>query len=99
LIENADDELARIHDRRDRKFDGDDLGKVFTIAVFDGIDHRLAHGHANPVDRIIVQASKLPDPVTDDLCEVHHVELAVDLKSDGAAAFQHAESTRPRRRQ
>jgi hypothetical protein len=53
---------------------------------------------ANPVDGIVVQSSKLTNPVADDLHEVHHVELAVDLQSDGAAAFQHAGGTRQRRR-
>ena len=63
---------------------------ILAVAVLDGVDHRLAHRDADPVDGVLVQAGQLPDAIADDLHEVHHVEDAVDLQPDGAAAGQHA---------
>ena len=40
---------------------------------------------------VLVQAGHLADVIADDLHEIQHVEIAVDLDSDGAAARQHAD--------
>src|SRR5262249_7286635 len=96
LIDDADDKLVRFGNGRHRELDGDDLAVVFTVAVFDGVDDRFAHGDADPVHRVLVEAGQLSDAIADHLDEVHHVEVAVDLKSNGAASFQHSGSNRLR---
>ena len=98
LVEDADDQLARIGGRRERELDGHQLAVVLAVAVLDGVDDRLADGDADPVDRVLVQAGELADAVADDLDEVQHVEVAVDLQPDGAAARQHAGVAPPARR-
>ena len=65
---------------------------IFAVAVLDRVDDGLAHGDADPVDRVLVEAGQLAHAVAEDLHEVHHVEVAVDLQADGTAAGQHAES-------
>ena len=92
LIEHADDQLARLGGRRQRELDGDQLAVVLAVAVLDGVDDRLAHGDADPVDRVLVQARELPDAIADHLDEIQHVEIAVNLEPDRAAAGQHAGS-------
>ena len=77
-------------DRRERELDGHELRGVFAVAVLDGVDDRLAHGDANPVDRVLVEAGELRHAVADHLDEVQHVEVTVDLQLDRAAACQHA---------
>ena len=77
-------------DRGERELDGHQLAGILAVAVLDGVDDRLAHSDADPVDGVLVQAGQLADAVADDLHEVHHVEVAVDLHADGAAAGQHA---------
>ena len=87
---DPDHELARIGDRRERELDRHELAVVLAVAVLDGVDDRLAHRDADPVDRVLVQAGELTDAVAHDLDEVQHLEVTVDLESDGAAARQHA---------
>ena len=82
-------------DRREGELDGHELAVVFAVAVLDGVDHRLADGDADPVDRVLVEAGELADAVADDLDEVQHLEVAVDLQADGAAARQHAARAMP----
>ena len=50
---------------------------------------------ATPIQwtRVLVEAGHLADAIADDLDEVQHVEVAVDLKPDGTAACQHADVT------
>ena len=57
--------------------------------MLDGIDHRLADGNAHPVHRLVVEARQPTEVIADDLHEVHHFEIAVDLQTDRTAAAQH----------
>ena len=66
---------------------------MLPVAVLDGVDHRLADRDADPVDAVLVEAGDLADVVADDLDEVQHLEVAVDLNPDRAAACQHADVT------
>ena len=97
LIEDPHDQLVRVGRRRQRELDGDELAVVLAVAVLDGVDDRLADRDADPVDRVLVQAGELPHAVADDLDEVQHLEVAVDLEPDGAAARQHAGRSNPAR--
>ena len=83
--------------RRERELHRHQLAVVFAVAVLDRVDDRLAHRHADPVDGVFVHAGELADAVADDLHEVDHVEVAVDLQADGAAAGQHAGTRSPAR--
>ena len=76
--------------RSERELDGHELPGVFAVAVLDGVDDRFADGNADPVDRVLVEAAELRHAVADHLDEVQHVEVAVNLQSDRAAARQHA---------
>src|SRR5262249_28511418 len=66
---------------------------ILAVAVLDRVDDRLAHGDANPVDRVLVELRELADAVAHHLDEIDHLELAVDLETDGSAACQHAASS------
>ena len=61
------------------------LRPVVLVAVLDGVDHRLAHRDAHPVERVLVEARHLADVVADDLDEVEHVEGAAELEADRVA--------------
>jgi hypothetical protein len=45
------------------------------------------------VDAVLIQAGHLTDVIADDLDEVQHVEIAVDLNPDRTTACQHADVT------
>ena len=77
--------------RREGELDGHQLVGVLAVAVLDRVDHRLAHGHADPVHAVFVEAGHLADVIADHLDEIQHVEVAVDLDPDRAAAGQHAD--------
>ena len=62
------------------------LADVVPVAVFDGVDHRLAHGHVDPVPRLLVEAGQARDVVADDLHQVEHLEGAVEVEANGLAA-------------
>ena len=83
---------------REGELDGDQLVGMLAVAVLDRVDDRLAHGHADPVDGVLVEPGQLADAVADDLDEVQHVEVAVDLEPDRAAAGQHADVAPPAER-
>jgi len=59
--------------------------------MLDRVDHRLTHGDADPVDAVFVEAGHLADVIAGDLHEIQHLEIAVDLNPDRAAAGHHAE--------
>ncbi len=48
--------------------------------MLDGVDDRLAHGDADPVQLIFVEAGHLADVIGDDLHEIEHVEGAVEFE-------------------
>ena len=89
--QHADDQLARIGRRGEGELDGHQLVGMLAVAVLDGVDHRLAHGHADPVHAVFVEAGHLADVIAGDLDEIQHVEIAVDLDPDRAAARHHAD--------
>src|SRR5262245_10816578 len=93
LIDDAYDKLVRLGEGRHHELHRDDLAVILAVAVLDGIDDRLADGNANPVHRVVVEAGQLTDSIADDLYKIHHLEVAVDLKSNGAAAFHHSGSS------
>jgi hypothetical protein len=97
LVEHAHDELARIGDRGEGELHRHQFAGVFAVAVLDRVDDRLTHRDANPVDGVFVHAGELADAVADDLDQVDHIEVAVDLHPDGAAAGQHAGTRSPAR--
>ena len=68
---------------------------VHLVAVFDRVDDRLAHGDADPVHRVPIQAGQLAHAVADHLHEIQHLEVAVNLESDGTATCQHAGRWKP----
>ena len=69
-----------------RELDVHALGLVIAVPVLDRIDHRLAHGHADPVDRLVIQARLPADVVAHDLDEIEHVEGAAEVETDGVSA-------------
>jgi len=89
LIGDPDHELGRGLDGRERELDGDQLAPVLAVAVFDRVDHGLAHGHADPVDRVLVEGGQLGHAIAQDLHEVHHVEEARNLQPHQAAGHRH----------
>src|SRR5688572_26432800 len=95
LIEHPDDELRGVRCRRERELDGHHLLVVLAVAVLDGVDHRLADRDPDPVDRVLVEAGHLAETVADDLDEVQHLEVTVDLQHHRPAACQHAGRARP----
>ncbi len=90
LVDDADDQLAGARRPGEGELDGHQLVGVLAVAVLDGVDDRLAHGDADPVDGVFVQAGELADVIADDLHEIQHLEVAVDLQPDRAASTQHA---------
>ena len=95
LVQHADDEFLRVGGWSERELDGHELAVIFAVAVLDRVDHRLAHRHTNPVDGVLVESGELAHAVADDLHEIQHVEVTVDLKADGTSAGQHAERSGP----
>ena len=89
LVGDLDDELGRRVDRREGELDGDELAAILAVAVLDGVDHGLADGDADPVDRVLVEGGQLPHAIAEDLDEVHHVEEARNLQPYEAAAHRH----------
>jgi hypothetical protein len=57
--------------------------------VFDGVDDRLAHRDAHPVERIVVEPDQPSDVIADGLHEVHHLERAAEVEADAVAAVGH----------
>ena len=63
-----------------RELDGDALGDVLAVAVLDGVDDRLAHGHADPMDGVLVEAGDRAQPIAHELNEVQQLERAGELR-------------------
>ena len=66
------------------------LAGSFAVAVLDGVDDRLADGHADPVHRVLVEADALGQVIADHLDEVQHVEGAAELETDDVPLVGHA---------
>ena len=60
------------------------LARVVLVAVLDGVDHRLADRHADPVNRVVVEPDVAADVVADDLHEVEHFEGAGEFEAERA---------------
>ncbi len=69
-----------------RELDVHPLASVVPVAVFDGVDDRLAHGDVDPVPGLLVEAGQASDVVADDLHQVEHLEGAVEIQANGLAA-------------
>ena len=95
LIDDAHDQLTRVGQRRERELDGYELVGMLAISMLDRVDDRLAHGDADPVHGILVEPAEVGHAIADHLDEVQRIEIAWNLKSDRAAAFQHAGAARP----
>src|SRR5215213_3965407 len=50
--------------------------------MLDGVDDRLTHRNADPMQLVLVEAGRLADMIGHDLHEVEHVERAVELNTD-----------------
>ena len=55
LVADADRQLGHGL-RRGFELHEDVLGRVVPVAVLDGVDHRFADGHADPVEGVLVEA-------------------------------------------
>ena len=64
------------------------LGRVVAVAVLDGVDHRLANRHADPVPRVLVQADIPPHVLADHLDEIQHFEGARELEVNVVAGVE-----------
>ena len=89
LIADEHDQFDRRLCRLERELDGDELVLVEPVAVLDRVDDRLAHGHADPVDGVLVEARHLTQMIAHHLNQVQHVEHAVDPEPDEAATVGH----------
>src|SRR5690606_21845993 len=89
LVDDADDELGGSDDGGDRELDHHELAVVFPVPMLDGIDDRLAHGHADPVDGVLVEPGEHREPVAGRLDHVEQFEVAGDFQPDGTAANRH----------
>ena len=58
---------------------------VALVAMLDGIDDRLAHGDADPVQRLVVEPGEPPEMVARDLDEIEHLEGAVEIEMDAVS--------------
>ena len=56
------------------------------VAVLDGVDDRLAHGDAQVMRGVVVEAGHLRRPGEDGLHHLEHVETAGDVELDGPQA-------------
>ena len=68
--------------RHRAELDDHALVRIVLVAVLDGVDDRLAHRDADPVQLIFVEARRLADMIGDDLHEIEHVEGAVEFDAD-----------------
>jgi 3-phosphoshikimate 1-carboxyvinyltransferase len=64
------------------EFDEDVLVFIVPVSVFDGVDDRLANGHAHPVSGIVVQPDAARHVIAHNLHEIQHVEGAGELEPD-----------------
>src|SRR4029078_2826834 len=68
--------------------------EVVAIRMFDGVDHRLAEGHADPVHRVFVEPDAATQMVADQLYEIEHVERAAEFQAnDTTQRTRHADRT------
>ncbi len=97
FVAHADGDAGRRLAFERRELDVHTLARVVAVAVLDRVDHRFAHGDADPVQRLVVEARQPADVIADDLHEVEHVERAVEVETDGAAfiAGQSTAGSRP----
>ena len=70
--------------------DGHALVAVLAVAVLDGVDHRFANRHADPVGRLVVEAAHLSDVIRQHLDHVQHVEMAGEIETDEIPGGRHA---------
>ena len=54
--------------------------------MLDGIDDRLAHGHAHPVERVLLETNELAGFFADDLDKIQHVEVTAKFEPDDAVS-------------
>src|SRR5215471_1098266 len=93
FVGDADDELEGAVGRGEGELDGDELVRIFAVAVLDGVDDRLAAGDADPVRRVFVERRHVAHAIAEDLHEVHHVEQARNLQPHEAAGHRHGSAT------
>src|SRR6266568_384967 len=89
LLGHADRQFGGIVERPEGELDGDELARIFAVAVLDRVDHRFADGDADPMNRVFIEARHAPHSIAQDLHEVDHVEQARDLQPYQAAAHRH----------
>src|SRR6185369_15130267 len=75
----ADGDLRRRAGQR-LEVDVDVLGRVVPVPVLDRVDDRLAHGDADPVPIVLVEAHGPAQIVADDLNAVQHLKHAGELE-------------------
>ena len=89
LIHDPHDHLRGLGKRREFKLDSHALGLIFVVAVLDGVDHRLANGHPDPMHRVVVELRDLAHAVAEDLDQIQHIEVTRKLEADGMSVFRH----------
>ena len=80
LIADADEQARRRPARRGLEIDEDMLAGVVAVAVLDGVDHRFANRHADPVERVLVEAARAAQMIGDHLDEIQHLHRARKLE-------------------
>ena len=64
------------------ELDVDVLALVVAVPVLDGVDHRLAHRDAHPMQGIVIETGQAPQVVACHLHEVEHFVGAVKIQTD-----------------
>jgi hypothetical protein len=90
FVAYRNDQLAGFGTARRGELHVHHLPLVAAVAVLDRVDHRLAHGDADPVHRVLVEPDLLAQMITDHLDEIQHVECAAELEPDDRAVGGHA---------
>jgi hypothetical protein len=80
LIPDTNRQAGHLAGRRPLEFDKYVLRLVIAVAVPDGIDHRFADRHADPVNRLVIETERPPDVIAHDLDEIHHFERAGEFE-------------------
>ena len=65
------------------------LGAVLAVAVLDGIDDRLADGHAYPMRQILVEAGNRRESIAEHLDQVEQLKRTGQLEADQMVVSQH----------
>src|ERR1044071_6731239 len=88
LVANADAQFGSGFGCGGFELDEHMFGRVVPVAMLDGVDHRLAHRNADPVERVFVEADASSHVIAHNLYEIDHFEDAVEFEPDRPAAVR-----------